>query len=94
MSPLEAEFHVSKLVPHALSCFEQIVPDDCFDGAVPCTYLLCERDNCVPPFAQEISIKNIGRRCRAERCGARHSPYLSKMDSVVNLIKEIAGKDA
>ena len=94
MSPLDAEFYASKLVSHALACFEQMVPDDCFNGAVPCTYLFCERDNGNPPFAQEISIKHIGQGCRVERCDAGHSPYLSKMDLVVNLIKELAGQDS
>lgn len=94
MSPLDADFYLSKLLPQALACFEQIVPDDCFNGAVPCTYLLCERDNCVPPFVQQISIEYIGQGCKIERCDAGHSPYLSKMDLVVNLIKEIAEKDA
>ena len=82
---------MSKLVPHALPCFEQIVPDDCVNGAVPFTYLFCEKDNCVPPFVQEINIENIGEGCRVERCDAGHSPYLSQINLVVNLTKEIAG---
>ena len=69
MSPLDADFYVSKLVPQAVACFEQIVPDDCFNGAVPGTYLLCESDNCVPPFVplcrksvSNILVKDVGLR--------------------------------
>ena len=93
MPELDADFYSSKLVPHALAAFDQAVPDDCFGGAVPSTYLLCERDNAVPPFVQEMSIKTIGEGCRVERCDAGHSPYLSQLDLVVRLIQDLASEN-
>lgn len=93
MSSFDADFYASKLVPHALASFEQVVPDDYFNGAVPYTYLLCERDNCVLPFIQEMSISNVSEGCTVKMCNARHSPYLNQVDSVVRLIKELAGDD-
>ena len=81
-------------MPHALASFEQIIANHCFNDAVPCLYLLCERDHAVPRFVQEMNIKNIGEGCKGGKCDAGHSPDLNQVDLVMTVIKEIARKDA
>ena len=52
----------------------------------PSTYVLCERDNAVPPELQE----RFAKRCdRTIRWDSDHSPMLSQPDRVVDLLMEL-----
>jgi pimeloyl-ACP methyl ester carboxylesterase len=54
--------------------------------AVPSTYVVCEQDQAIPPFAQEAMAK------RAEtvlRMDAGHSPFLSHRQELAGLLRPI-----
>ena len=55
---------------------------------VPSTYVICDRDNAIPVFAQEHLAQRAGDVLRID---ASHSPFLWKPDEVVALIAERAG---
>jgi pimeloyl-ACP methyl ester carboxylesterase len=50
---------------------------------IPTTYVLCERDNAIPAFAQEAMSAHAGR---VERLDASHSPFLSRPDELAEII--------
>ncbi|WP_437590255.1 alpha/beta hydrolase [Sorangium sp. So ce1000] len=53
---------------------------------LPSTYVICERDNAIPVFAQEA----MSRRARdVRRLDASHSPFLSQPDEVAALVRDI-----
>ena len=47
------------------------------------TYVICERDNAIPVFAQEAMAARAGR---VERLDASHSPFLSRPDELAQII--------
>jgi pimeloyl-ACP methyl ester carboxylesterase len=47
------------------------------------TYVICERDNAIPVFAQEAMSARAGR---VERLDASHSPFLSRPDELAEII--------
>jgi pimeloyl-ACP methyl ester carboxylesterase len=55
---------------------------------VPTTFVICDRDNAIPVFAQEHLAQRAGDVLRID---ASHSPFLSRPDEVVALIAERAG---
>ncbi|KAI9760615.1 MAG: hypothetical protein M4579_001584 [Chaenotheca gracillima] len=60
---------------------------------IPSTYLLCEKDNAIPPEAQEGMVAAVnadGDDFILLRCDAGHMPQLSKPELVVQLIKDAA----
>ena len=50
---------------------------------MPTTYVVCERDNAIPVFAQEAMAARAGR---VERLDAGHSPFLSRPDELAEII--------
>ena len=53
---------------------------------VPTTYVICERDNAIPVPAQEML---AGRADNVHRLDASHSPFLSRPDEVVAIIRGV-----
>ncbi|WP_437798329.1 alpha/beta hydrolase [Sorangium sp. So ce693] len=53
---------------------------------LPSTYVICERDNAIPLFAQEA----MSQRARdVRRLDAGHSPFLSQPDELAALVRDI-----
>ena len=50
---------------------------------IPSTYIVCEADNALPPFAQELMAK---RAERVLRMNSSHSPFLSQPSELAALI--------
>jgi hypothetical protein len=62
---------------------------------IPTWYLLCEDDNAIPAFAQELmtgGAKEMGGDIQVERIKSSHSPFLSQPDTVVNWLRRAAGE--
>ena len=60
-------------------------------------YLVCDGDQALPPFVQEMMIERVekeGCKVKVERCSAGHSPFLSMPDQVVAFIDTIAKETA
>ncbi|WP_437307271.1 alpha/beta fold hydrolase [Sorangium sp. So ce388] len=56
---------------------------------LPSTYVICERDNAIPVFAQEA----MSQRAReVRRLDAGHSPFLSRPDDVAALVRDVFAK--
>jgi len=53
--------------------------------AIPSTYIVCEADNAIPPFAQELWAK---RAERVLRMNTSHSPFLSQPAELARLIED------
>jgi len=52
---------------------------------VPSTYVVCERDNALPPALQELMAQHAGT---VSRIDASHSPFLSRPGEVTAIIQE------
>lgn len=62
---------------------------------VPTTYLICERDNALPPFWQRLLIDTVrkeGIELRAETCQSGHSPFLSMVEATGDFLRRCAGE--
>ena len=53
--------------------------------SVPSTYVVCGRDNAIPPEVQERMAARAGT---VSHIDASHSPFLSRPDEVTAIIKE------
>ena len=63
---------------------------------IPTAYLVCEKDNAIPPKSQDFMIERArykGCKILVERCQAGHSPFLSVPETVVEVIRQVAGED-
>jgi pimeloyl-ACP methyl ester carboxylesterase len=76
----------SRLVPQSLPAVKQPVRSVAWRD-VPTTYVICDRDNAIPVFAQEHLAQRAGD---VRRLDASHSPFLSRPGEVVALIAELA----
>ncbi|WP_437335508.1 alpha/beta fold hydrolase [Sorangium sp. So ce394] len=73
------------LLPQARASFVQPLSAAAWQE-LPSTYVICERDNAIPVFAQEA----MSQRARqVRRLDAGHSPFLSRPDDVVALVRDI-----
>ncbi|WP_437724926.1 alpha/beta hydrolase [Sorangium sp. So ce861] len=73
------------LLPHAKASFAQPLSAAAWHE-LPSTYVICERDNAIPVFAQEA----MSQRARqVRRLDAGHSPFLSRPDDLVALVRDI-----
>ncbi|WP_437813925.1 alpha/beta hydrolase [Sorangium sp. So ce1078] len=75
---------VAALLPQARASFTQPLSAAAWQE-LPSTYVICERDNAVPVFAQEAMSR---RARRVRRLDASHSPFLSRPDDVVALVRD------
>jgi pimeloyl-ACP methyl ester carboxylesterase len=53
--------------------------------AIPSTYIICENDKALPPFAQELFARRAGR---VKRLSSAHSPFLSQPAALAKLLKD------
>jgi len=58
---------------------------------IPSTYLICENDNVIPVFAQEMMVKTPGSLFKVERCAAGHFPTLALPKFTADVIIRAAG---
>ena len=82
--PEVAERAAAALVPHRKEVFVQELASAAWQ-TVPSTYVVCERDNAIPPALQEIMSQRAGT---VSRMDASHSPFLSRPDEVTAIIQE------
>ncbi|RFU24005.1 hypothetical protein B7463_g12330, partial [Scytalidium lignicola] len=58
----------------------------------PTTYLMCEKDNAIPFFAQQAMVGIGGPRVVSHICSSSHSPMLSMPGKVAEVIRGAAGE--
>ena len=83
-TPEVAEAAAAALVPHRKDAFRQELRAAAWQSA-PSTYVICERDNAIPPAAQEHM---SGHADTVSRLDAGHSPFLSRPHDVTAIIQE------
>jgi pimeloyl-ACP methyl ester carboxylesterase len=72
------------LVPQRKDVFSQELRSAAWQ-ALPSTYVVCERDNAVPPALQELMAGHAGT---VSRIDSSHSPFLSRPDELTAIIQE------
>ncbi len=82
--PAVAARAAGALVPHRKDVFSQELRGAAWHS-VPSTYVICERDNAIPPAIQERMSARAGT---VSRIDAGHSPFLSRPDEVTAIIQE------
>lgn len=82
----QAEHEISHLVEQSLRSFQQPLTRAAW-RAVPSTYVLCERDQALPPALQE---KMSTRAAHVERLSTGHFPFLSAPSELAALLGKIA----
>ncbi len=82
--PEVAERAAAALVPQNKEVFRQELGSAAWK-TVPSTYVVCERDNAIPPALQEVMAQRAGT---VSRMDASHSPFLSRPDEVTAIIQE------
>jgi pimeloyl-ACP methyl ester carboxylesterase len=83
-SPEVAEAAAAALVPHRKDVFSQQLRAAAWQ-TVPSTYVICERDNAIPPAVQERMAEHAGT---VSHIDAGHSPFLSRPHDVQAIIQE------
>jgi pimeloyl-ACP methyl ester carboxylesterase len=82
--PALAKRAAAALVPHRKDVFSQELRSAAWQG-VPSTYVVCRRDNAIPPALQELMAARAGT---VSRIDSSHSPFLSRPDEVTAIIQE------
>ena len=78
-----AEKAASQLRTQSLEAFNQAITETAW-REIDSTYIICERDNAIPVFAQEA----MSQRCsRTLRIDTDHSPFLSAPKELAEMIK-------
>lgn len=85
-SPADAASAVSRLQPQSASSFTEAVEGAAWRD-LPSTYVVCERDQAIPPLAQEAMAK---RATDTVRLDSDHSPFLSQPGELVALLTRLA----
>jgi pimeloyl-ACP methyl ester carboxylesterase len=84
-SPEVAKRAVAQLRTQSISSFMQPITKAAWKS-IPSTYIICERDQAIPLFAQEAMSQ---RASKVVRIDSDHSPFLSKPAELAALILEI-----
>jgi len=82
--PAVAARAAAALVPHRKDVFSQELRSAAWQ-TVPSTYVVCERDNAIPPALQELMAARAGT---VSRIDSSHSPFLSRPDELTAIIQE------
>ena len=82
--PEVADAAAAALVPQRKDSFTQGLRAAAWER-VPSTYVVCQRDNAVPPAAQERMSERAGT---VSRIDAGHAPFLSRPHDVTAIIQE------
>jgi pimeloyl-ACP methyl ester carboxylesterase len=85
-SPEDTAWAVPQLQPQSASSFTESLRAAAWHDW-PSTYVICERDQAIPPFAQEAMSKHAQDVVRLD---AGHSAFLSRPDELVNLLTPFA----
>ncbi|KIW98634.1 uncharacterized protein Z519_00295 [Cladophialophora bantiana CBS 173.52] len=88
------ERYVAMLKPHSYRAFFSKVTDPGWKY-VPSTYLLCEKDEAIPPHAQRGMVEGAqkaGAQMRVETMDASHSPFMSMPREMARSIRRAAGE--
>jgi len=83
-TPEVAARAAARLVPQRKAVFAQELRAAAWQR-VPSTYVVCERDNAIPPAVQERMAAHAGTISRID---AGHSPFLSRPHDVQAIIQE------
>ena len=75
-----------RLVPQARSVFKDPLHGTAWRD-VPTSFIVCERDNAIPAFAQDAMAARAGT---VHRLDSGHSPFLSRPDDVAELLRAAA----
>jgi pimeloyl-ACP methyl ester carboxylesterase len=76
---------VARVVAQSLAAFQQPLTNAGWK-AVPSTYVVCEQDQAIPPFAQEAMAQRAGEVLRMD---SGHSPFLSRPEELADLLRPI-----
>ena len=57
---------------------------------IPCTFLLCEKDQALPLVVQNAMVEVEGNLFEVERCDADHSPFVSRPERTAEVIRKAA----
>ena len=82
-SPEVAERAAAALMPQSRISLTEELGEAAWQ-TVPSTYVICERDNAIPPQLQELM---SGRAGGVERLDASHSPFLSRPGELVAILQ-------
>ena len=85
VSPELTARSVPRVSAHSLAAFEQPLTIAGWK-AVPSTYVICEQDHAIPPFAQEAMAQRAGE---VIRMNTGHSPFLSQPQALASLLRPI-----
>jgi pimeloyl-ACP methyl ester carboxylesterase len=85
-SPDDTAWAVSRLQPQSASSFAETLEAAAWRER-PSTYVVCERDQALPVFAQEAMAKRAGD---AVRLDSGHSPFLARPDELVTILSRFA----
>ena len=85
VSPELSARSVPRVSAHSLAAFEQPLTNAGWK-AVPSTYVICEQDHAIPPFAQEAMAQRAGE---VIRMNTGHSPFLSQPQALASLLRPI-----
>jgi hypothetical protein len=83
--PEVAAAAAARLRPMPRAAFEQPLRAAAW-RSVPSTYVICERDNAIPVFAQEAM---AARASTTQRLDTDHSPFLTRPEAVVDVIRSV-----
>ncbi|KAL8722845.1 MAG: hypothetical protein Q9225_000732 [Loekoesia sp. 1 TL-2023] len=89
LPPSEASLWASRLIPQSHKVQETQLTRAAW-RYVPCTYLICDNDQAVPPQYQDMFAQSAG--ATVERCSSGHSPHLSQPQMLVQMIHAASQK--
>lgn len=92
ISAEEAEKHTAGLLLHSPGSMKGQVTYPAWQH-VPSVYVLCEKDNAIPPPVQEQMASQEGAWCMPPiRVDAGHIPFLAKPDETVISVRQALGE--
>ena len=60
--------------------------------SAPMTYIICERNNAIPPAMSERLISSLEVPCEVVRLDAGHSPFLNMPEDLAATVRRAAGE--
>jgi pimeloyl-ACP methyl ester carboxylesterase len=87
LPPEQAKEAAARLQPQSVPAVKQPINAAAWKD-IPSTYVICDRDNAIPVPAQEMLAQRAGD---VRRLDTSHSPFLSKPDEVVAILRELMG---
>ena len=93
-----AEPWISQLKPQSVASFASTVDSTAWEtGLVPCTYMMCEKDEAIYFWLQQKMlddvIKESERPWKVEKTASGHSAWLTEVPTVVRLIEDAAAAE-